>query len=402
MTTVATSFEAFSYGEHRDTLQGRSLGYRLLAPAEPRPWSHEVEALARRLQAAPYPDRWPPVELFCSVLLADGNRVVALARYGLADHTPSPRRGGLELIGLIGPADLDVPTALAAYRWLKQRRATTEDLARLNGCVPSEELRSVQPEALSPPPSLPVLPVRLWQGGALLFAATSPADPDHRLGLLTEGAGNRWQWLPFIGPDFPLQEYAQRGPLIAWTPHLEGVALKLDARTQNEPPAAPRRRGLPVALVLVLLFLGLLAANLWALVTLPDKLARHTEPAASSSPSTTGQGAPPASTSPTPDARERFARALYQLIVQRGGSEEWIGHEQELLARYDRLVRANPDLAVQDREGRLAVAALSVLAGRTVDRVEEAVRQALRGLDPQWIRAAVELVRRQLQREEQE
>ena len=76
--------QGFVYGEHLEGPQQRSLGFRLLTPAEPRPWSAEVEALARQLQGAPYPDQWPPAELFCSVLLADGQRLIALARYGLA------------------------------------------------------------------------------------------------------------------------------------------------------------------------------------------------------------------------------------------------------------------------------------------------------------------------------
>src|SRR5947209_164657 len=96
----------FAYGEHLEGGTRRSLGYRLLAPAEPAPWGPEVESLARRLQAAPYPDHWPATDLFCSVLLADGQRLVALARYGLSDHTPDRRRGGLELVGVVGPADL--------------------------------------------------------------------------------------------------------------------------------------------------------------------------------------------------------------------------------------------------------------------------------------------------------
>src|SRR5437660_7852337 len=120
----------FAYGEDLEEGSQRSLGYRLLAPAQGGSWSAEVEALARRLQAAPYSDHWPATDLFCSVLLADGRRVVALARYGLSDHTPAQRRGGLELIGVVGPASLDVPTALAVYRWLHQRRDGADDLHR--------------------------------------------------------------------------------------------------------------------------------------------------------------------------------------------------------------------------------------------------------------------------------
>src|SRR6266851_8240947 len=122
MSATDAVLRCFAYGEHLDGLAQRSLGYRLLAPARPEPWSAEVEALARRLQTTPYPDHWPPADLFCSVLLADGSRLVAAARYGLADHTPGGRRGGLELIGAVGPANLSIVEALAVYHWLRQRR----------------------------------------------------------------------------------------------------------------------------------------------------------------------------------------------------------------------------------------------------------------------------------------
>src|SRR6516225_269426 len=99
----------FAYGEEVEEAggaPGRSLGFRLMAPPGPQPWSAEVETLARRLQTTPYPDHWPATDLFCSVLLSGGQRLLAVARYGLADHTPSQRRGGLELIGLVGPAGM--------------------------------------------------------------------------------------------------------------------------------------------------------------------------------------------------------------------------------------------------------------------------------------------------------
>src|SRR5206468_12361680 len=111
----------------------RSLGYRLLAPLHPEPWCARVGALARRLQGAPYPDHWPPPVLFCSVLLADARRLIAVARYGLADHTPAQRRGGLEMIGVLAPADVDVPSALAVYRWLQAQRAQSDNLHALGG-----------------------------------------------------------------------------------------------------------------------------------------------------------------------------------------------------------------------------------------------------------------------------
>src|SRR5262245_37007204 len=103
MASAMGELVGFAYGEDLEGVPPRSLGYRLLAPVPAAPWCPEVEALARRLQAAPYSDHWPPTDLFCSVLLADGRRLVAVARYGLADHTPSQRRGGLELIGVLAP-----------------------------------------------------------------------------------------------------------------------------------------------------------------------------------------------------------------------------------------------------------------------------------------------------------
>src|SRR5689334_12376699 len=169
----------FAYGEDLEPVTQRSLGYRMLTSCEPAACGAEVEALARWLQAAPYPEHWPPRDLFCSVLLADGRRLVAVARYGLADHTPGQRRGGLELVGILAPASLDVASALAVYRWLQERREQVDDLHQLAGTTP---LTIVLAAATPVPPAsdpLPVLPVRAWQGGALLFAASAPGDPDH-------------------------------------------------------------------------------------------------------------------------------------------------------------------------------------------------------------------------------
>ena len=73
-----TALYGFAYGESLEGTPPRSLGYRLLTPSEPEPWRGEVESLARLLQAAPYPEHWPPAELFCSVLLSDG--VIGLRR----------------------------------------------------------------------------------------------------------------------------------------------------------------------------------------------------------------------------------------------------------------------------------------------------------------------------------
>ena len=181
--------------------------------------------------------------MFCSLLLADGQRLVAAARYGLADHTASRRRGGLELIGVVGPADLPPEQALAVYRWLRQRRAEVEGLRGLGDSFRLGDVLASAPPA-QPPEQIPVLPVRIWEKGALLFAATAPSDPDHRLGLLTQETSAAWQWLPLCGVDFPLQTYAERGSLVAWTPHLTDVAVKLNNPPHEGPPRPliPRRR----------------------------------------------------------------------------------------------------------------------------------------------------------------
>src|SRR5262249_21200864 len=186
MSTSDANLRCFAYGEHLDGLAQRSLGYRLLAPARPQPWSAEVEALARRLQTTPYPDHWPPTDLFCSVLLADRSRLIAVARYSLADHTPSGRRGVLELNGTPRPAHLSGPEAAAVYQWLRQRRSSVTDLHALGGEETLAKALSTVPAQLPSSDPVPVLPVRLWQEGALLFAGTTPTEPDHRMGMLEQ------------------------------------------------------------------------------------------------------------------------------------------------------------------------------------------------------------------------
>jgi hypothetical protein len=406
MSTAGADVLGFAYGEHLDALSGRSLGFRLLAPAEAQPWAAEVEALARHLQNAPYPDHWPPTELLCSVLLSTGQRLVALARYGLADHTPSRRRGGLELVGVVGPADLDVAHARALYEWLKRRRAATQDLHTLGGTFPLAGVVSAVPVPPPPPDPTPVLPVRLWQAGALLFAATTPSDPDHRLNLLEQGAGRAWQWLPLVGADFPVPAYAQRGPMVAWTAHLAGVALKLDNKPAAvpAPPARPARSLLGGVGVLVLVLLAALTGlNLWTTLSVSKQIAAirpgEREPAPHPEPATVPADKPvPAATSS--EARERFARALYELLQERGGRRELTQARAELLAEYDRLAREHTDLRLDDADtdGKVAVAAVNVLAQRSGERVEDLVKKALtgKGFDPHLVKVACDLVHEQL------
>jgi hypothetical protein len=397
-TVAAVTLHAFAYGEHLDDLSQRSLGYRLLTPVEPASWSGEVETLARRLQAAPYPDHWPPCDLFCSVLLADGRRLLALARYGLADHTSSPRRGGLEMVGVIAPTTLDVPAARRVYEWLKKRRADNDDLRRLGGVFSLDDVLAAAPAPLAAAPAdpTPVLPVRLWQEGALLFAATTPSDPDHRLNLLEQEASSNWQWLPLVGDDWLLQTYAQRGPLVAWTPHLSGVAVKLDRKTPEMPvrPPAGRRLLGGVALLLVVTA-GLGVANLWLTAALGRQVAAG-QAAAPAEPRSEPQPAAQTRPAAADESRERFAEALYEVLDGNGAVPA--KQEEAFLAEYERLARDHPELALAaaNRKGRSAVGAIGLLPQRNISRIEDAVRKALKGIDPALIDVAVKRVREEL------
>jgi hypothetical protein len=380
MSTSNGELQGFAYGEHLEGPSGRSLGYRLLAPPASEAWCPEVEALARGLQTAPYPDHWPPTELFCSVRLTDGRRLIAAARYGLADHTPSQRRGGLELIGVIGPGNLSVPTALAIYHWLRQRRSQVEDLRRLDGSFSLSEVLSAVPPTPAPADPVPVLPIRLWQEGALLFAATGPSDPDHRLGLLEQNATETWQWLPLIGEDFPVQQLAQRGALVAWTPHLAGVAVMMrngdEARSEKRGARGQQAKGSffasrPSSLVLVLVLFFLFGMNLWALL------------------STHGLVVPwnNSKTIPPPDeSQERFAEALNQLIQEQGDWPDSEPVQKQFLSQYDRVVKNHQDLRLRDSnvKGKFAVGAVNVLLAqrkRSAEQVKKLVEKALADKD---------------------
>lgn len=390
MSAPAATLHGFAYGEHLDGPQQRSLGFRLLAPVESESWSAEVETLARALQGTTYPDQWPPADLFCSVLLADGQRLVAVARYGLADHTPSQRRSGLELIGVVGPGSLGVPSAVALYGWLRQQRAGTSDLRALGGPHSLADVLAVAPPGVPLNDPLPVLPIRLWQEGALLFAANSPSDADRRLGLLEQGTAATWQWLPLVGADFPLQSYAQRGPLVAWTPHLAGIALKLDRKTTNAPlhSLPPRRLA---SMLAALLLAALLIANLWATLSLPNRLVTH---GPSGIPTTSPRTTLPAVANDA--ARERFAQDLYHLLQKRGVISD--GNQSQLLGVYEALMAENEGLRVSSTEGKLAVGAVSLLSRRSPAQVETLVREALadRGYDPALVERACLLVRERL------
>lgn len=379
MSTAGASLHGFAYGEQLDGVPPRSLGFGLLAPAAPEPWATEIETLARRLHATPYPDAWPVTDLFCSVLLTDGRRVVAVARYGVADHTASRRRGGLELVGVVAPGNLGTASALAIYRWLRAQRAQTEDFTALGREYSLADVLTAAPPGPLPEPP-PVVPIRVWQDGVFLFAATTPADPDTRLGLLTQEAG-AWQWLPLCGVDFPFQTYARRGPLVAWTPHLADVAVKL-----GHPPAedAPPRRPLGrAAWVLAVVLLLLLAANLWALLTLPGRLSgerpttdRQPLPGPAPAPATSSQEGDPTA------ARERFALALARLLsAEPTHSAQLTREEKELLDRYRRLAKADADLRVDAPRAQAAIGLVDALGRLSPDRVARIVQEELQDVE---------------------
>jgi hypothetical protein len=391
MSTSGAALHGFAFGEHLEGTPPRSLGYRLLAPVESESWASEVEGLARRLQAAPYPDHWPPADLFCSVLLADGRRLMALARYGLADHTPSHRRSGLELIGGIVPGNLGVSTALAIYRWLGQRRAATDDLRTLGGHFALTDIVATVPALLTGGEPVPVLPIRLWDHGALLFAATSPSDPDHYLGLLEQGAGGAWQWLPLVGSDFPLPTFAQRGPLVAWTPHLAGVALKLD-RQPLETPTVPSGRRRPLLAALGMAIVLLLGANLWATLSLFQRVpaSRPAEPSADVS----VKVAPPRL--PEDNRPPAFIQALRDVLSSQGGSAEW--SSGQLRDVYQQLAKRDERLRISSPDGQALVATVSLLAQRSTARIEGLIRDALKnkGYDGELIELACRRIHEQL------
>jgi hypothetical protein len=403
MSAVAVTLQGFAYGEHVDGLPPRSLGYRLLTPVSPEAWCAEVEALARGLQTAPYPDHWPATESFCSVLLADGRRLIAVARYGLTDQTRSHRRSGLELVGVLGPGDLDPASARTIYHWLRRRRAEVDDPRRLGGSHALEEVLATGVDPLTSPPlplagsgkggevAMPVLPIQLGQDGVFLFAALAPADPDAHLDLLHRVAVPRWQWLPLVGPDFPLQTYAHRGPLVAWTLNLPRVAVHLERHPGGgvaRPFPWPRK----VLAGLGGLVLVLLAANLWATLTLPARLPK-------SPPPSPGEEVRRAAPAPSRDGeREKFAQALYRLLSREAAPGE-IKAGDRYYNQYKSLLAQDKDLYTETREGRVAVAALSVLARRRIDRIEALIRQALpskKGFDPDLVEVVCRRVREHL------
>jgi hypothetical protein len=208
--------DGFAYGEALEGLPLRSLGFRLLVPMAPKPWSQEIEALARQLQATTYPESWPATDLFASILLEHGGRMVAVARYGVTDHTPSRRRGGLEMIGVVAPACLGCSSALAIDQSLRIRRHRLTGLRDMESVIDLAELLESNTPLVER--SMPADFVYQKDSKTSVFAATTAWSPDLGLGILQEFGVDNWQWLPLIGADFPLETYAARGHVFAWIP----------------------------------------------------------------------------------------------------------------------------------------------------------------------------------------
>jgi hypothetical protein len=389
----ADSLAGFVYGEHLDGASQRSLGFRLLAPKEPAPWSAEVESLARMLQAGPYPEYWPSADLFCSVLLATGQRLVAVARFGLEDHTPSRRRGGLELIGVVCPASLDPVSALKICAWLRQRKSSATDIHQLIvGHTLTDVLAGAPPVGEDPAPALPV---RAWRAGVLLFAASSPQAPDRALGLLTQAPAG-WQWLALCPPSFPLDEYARRGPLVAWTAEPIEVAVKLplSAPTSAHAPATGRR----LVAVLGGLLLVLLAANFWALWTLPSRIDIPRPDVGVHKEKDPGTAVQPPVRVDAKEGRENLALALYVLLEQEGATE-LTQAQPALVDRYKRLAGRDEKVRVSDPKGQAALGLISLLAGRSAKRVAQTIDEEFRdkkGYDPEFIRLICQRVSERL------
>src|SRR5262249_32249568 len=119
--------------------------------------------------------------------------------------------------GVIASGNVSVPAMLAIYHWLRQRRAETEDLRSFAGTYALDEiLRRFPPPNESDQPRSGTV-AGFWQHKPPLLAATAPSDPDDRLQVMKATIGD-WQWLPLVPPSFPLQTYAEKGMVFAWTP----------------------------------------------------------------------------------------------------------------------------------------------------------------------------------------
>jgi hypothetical protein len=187
--------------------------------------------------------------------------------------------------------------------------------------------------------------------------------------------------------------------LVAWTPHLAGVALKLDQpppMAARAAPSAPPRRWPVVAVGLAVALL--LAANLALTADLHRRLPtdRPTLPVASAPdqqpPTPTRQPVEPAADEPA----ERLAQALHQYLSEQGVLADLPAGL--LLHEYDRLASRDEGLRVRGEKGQQALGALAVLARRSPAQVEATVREALanKGYDPALVNLIAQRVHQRL------
>jgi len=385
-----TALEAFVYGEQLDDLGQRSLGFGLLVPQTPSTWSAEAESLARKLQAAPYPDDWPAADLFCSVLLEGGERLVALARYGVSDSTPSKRRGGLEMIGVVGPHSLSLTSVRTIEQWLAQQRNRLDRIGSFSG---SFDLVEVLADTPAPPEQdSDGLPAPLGPERSIVLPANSALEPNSRLGMVAFLRDHCWQWLPYIDHDFNLTAYSQRGPIVAWTtPLARNVRPALPVAELAQPAVSPRGGRGWIALLAFLLF-GLLGANAWYLWRLDQRL-DELKPNPAIVPSRQPSSAEMRSLPPveaTPEDDEAVVKALYHHLRTRGNIPE--NRREQLLQNYERLVAGDPMLRVGSMEGRLALGAIVEMSKRKTPAQIEAIIRGI-GADKKGIdEGVIELI----------
>src|SRR5436309_11692232 len=92
---------------------------------------------------------------------------------------------------------------------------------------------------------------------------------------------------------------------------------------------------------------------------------------------TRAAGPPPAP--PAEPSRDRFVAALAELLAEQGGTHDWDGEQDKLLAIYEEVAARHKDLRVgaDNRKGKLAVAAISILASRSAEGIAQVVREGL-------------------------
>jgi hypothetical protein len=170
-----------------------------------------------------------------------------------------------------------------------------------------------------------------------------------------------------IGEDFPVQSLAQRGPVVAWTPHLAGVAVKLDRKPDDRPPTFGSRTRV-LAGVLAVLLLLLLAGNLWALISLGAGGFRF------------GSAAGLDASNTADESQERLAAALLAFILEQGNWPDSDQTQKQFISQYDRLILKHPQLRLREPNGKAAVGGVGVLLiqrKRNAEQVKKMIEKAL-------------------------